>query len=827
MVSSMASPLRRNFPSLPLFGLAILLTLGAFLSLAGAQAAPSSPKPRGLWFWSKPTSPLGAANVVGDPAREEEACSTFARWGVRRLYGSYAALPTEAPQHIAAWNRRLHKLGIRSESLFGDNAAALPEGRDAFLKQIDARVLAFNASRTDASERFDGLALDIEPHALPRWKSGTNETRRAILEEYLATCTALRAHLDAKGGREIALSAALAYWLDRLPPEGRVGWTSAADRDDWFTRLARVVPTISLMAYERNTPGTILEAVAWEQTHFPGRVVTALRARLGAEWKTLSDLERVLPEVEAASTVGIDLENYELLRLAETAQSTAAGAPPTAAVERPNLLFIIVDDLYIDMLNYTSEGRGRNYTPHLDRLAKDSTVMNGQLIVSPVCTPSRYNCLTGRYASRATNPQFVRQSERAGTTIVTWNNKIMPGEPTLARQLRQAGYVTGFAGKQHTIDVQGRKRPPVDADPRDPAIRAMLSHNERVEREAVQAAGFDEAGGIYMGNPDELTPAMLRVHNMDWVAQAGVEFLARHAGGKKPFFLYFAPTLAHSPYTPDRSWNADPRITPFGLLDAPPTVLPSREDRARRLRKHPGEGRHRENLLWLDDAIGALLAQLEKSGALERTIIVFFNDNGQDGKGSIYQSAARAPSLIWRSRPFPCGPACDVRVTNLDFAPTLLDFAGVRLPEGAFDGRSFRPILEGRSSQLHEAIYFELGFTRGVLRDNWKYIALRYPPEPERFALLVNPPHLKGRALPQGQPAFGHIGGNNNELAAIKSQPAYFDRDQLYDLATDPKEQRNLAADPAHAATLAAMKRELQKHLERLPGGFGELKPAR
>ncbi len=504
----------------------------------------------------------------------------------------------------------------------------------------------------------------------------------------------------------------------------------------------------------------------------------------------------------------------------------ALALPVFGATPRPNFVFIIADDLFVEMLNYTAAGRGRNLTPHLDRLAAEGTVLTEQHIVSPVCTPSRYNCLTGRYASRATNPMFTRQTGRAGTTLVTWNSKITPEDVTLPKLLQAAGYVTGIAGKQHVVDVPDRQRPPVDADPRAPEVRAMLAHNERVERAALQAAGFDEAGGIYHGNPDELSPAVLRVHNMDWVAQAGVEFLGRHAGKGRPFFLYFAPTLTHSPYPPDRSWNADPRLTPYGVREAPPNVLPARADRARRLREHPTRGRHRENLLWLDDAIGALWSKLEATGELGRTLIFFFNDNGQDGKGSIYQSAAWSPSVVWRQGGFPAGRACAVRVTNLDFAPTILDLAGVAAPPGHFDGRSFRAALEGDSAPLHESVYFELGFTRGVRVGDWKYLALRYPPQPERFALVVAPPHLKNVTLPPGQPAFGHIGGNNNELAALRTQPAYFDRDQLYDLAADPREQRNLAADPRHAGKLAELQGELRRHLSRLPGGFGELKPA-
>ena len=73
------------------------------------------------------------------------------------------------------------------------------------------------------------------------------------------------------------------------------------------------------MAYERGTVTAILDATAWERANYSGRVVTALRARLGVEWQSLADLQRVLPGVESEASHGIDLDNYELLRLAEAA----------------------------------------------------------------------------------------------------------------------------------------------------------------------------------------------------------------------------------------------------------------------------------------------------------------------------------------------------------------------------------------------------------------------------------------------------------------------------------------------------------------------------
>lgn len=294
--------------------LAVVLITTAF----SAPAADDKPKPRGLWFWSKPSSPEGSANVLGHPEREAEALAAFARWHIRRLYGSYANLLVDSPAKVAAWNEKLSAAGIRSTALLSDGNFALPSHRAALLAAAD-RVLAFNTAQSTPAARFVGLSLDLEPHAQPAWKTATPAAKRARLEDFLGACLALRAHLDAHGGHELSLSAALAYWLDRLPPEGSIGWASPADRDDWFARLARAVPTISLMAYERPRPAAILDAAAWEFAHFPGRTIIALRARLGVEWKSLADLTAVLPVVEGAQATGIDLENYELLRAAERA----------------------------------------------------------------------------------------------------------------------------------------------------------------------------------------------------------------------------------------------------------------------------------------------------------------------------------------------------------------------------------------------------------------------------------------------------------------------------------------------------------------------------
>jgi arylsulfatase A-like enzyme len=501
----------------------------------------------------------------------------------------------------------------------------------------------------------------------------------------------------------------------------------------------------------------------------------------------------------------------------------------------PNVVFFILDDMQRHMFNCLPEGKGKNLTPTIDRLAAEGTLMLGQHVASPVCTPSRYNCLTGRYASRA----LAGQAKAKGQTVVTWNTHIEPGGDNVAQRLRRAGYATGMVGKNHVFQVPGWKRLPYDADPSDPAVKAQLKANAAKIQAALEQGGFDYAASIYHNNPDGNGPRALAVHNLDWIAQGALEFIDRYHD--RPFFLYFASTIPHGPGQSNRSWNADPRITAEGVLDKAPDVLPPRQTLRERVRKAGIKAWGRENLLWLDDAVGAVMKKLAEHGVADNTLVFFFNDHGQAAKGTLYQGGVSDPSIVWRQGGFPCGSVNQALVSNIDFAPTMLGYAGVAAKAGDLDGVSFRPVLENQAREVHESLYFEMGYTRAVRKGDWKYLALRYTKEARDMPLArrqqilnrVNANLKKhGKRIHSTNPAdpFSHIsavpGGGDAEHASMGKYPGYYDADQLYNLADDPGEQHNLAADPAYAEKLAEMKRELQRYLAQLPGGFAELKAA-
>ncbi len=526
---------------------------------------------------------------------------------------------------------------------------------------------------------------------------------------------------------------------------------------------------------------------------------------------------------------------FLLILIVFSAISLVPACNSKSAPRQANIIFFIADDMYPHMFNCLPEGEGRNLTPNIDRLASEGTLMMNQYVVSPVCTPSRFNCLTGRYASRAVNAEFLAKTAREeGQTVIQWNSFITRDDRSLPHYLKDLGYTTGMVGKNHVIEVKGLHRfPDFQADPELPELKARVEENYLKVEEAILGSGFDYTGGVYHNNPDFIGLRKLAVQNLDWTAQAGLEFIDTYH--ENPFFLYFASTVPHGPTEAKRSWEADPRITARGVLDEAPDVLPSRESLSERVQAAGLEGTGRENILWLDDALGALIQKLEDYKILDNTIIFFFNDHGQYAKGTLYQGGVYNPSIIWKSGGFPCGQICETQVSNVDFAPTILEMAGAMEMPQDMDGQTFRDALYGKAIQSREALYFELGYARAVIKGKYKFYAVRYPEYAknwtpgERAAELDR--YNKSREFRNmkivnrdPEKAFSHLevvpGGGQAENETYGILPGYFDANQLYDLEKDPQEQVNLANDPMFGEVLMEMKNVLKEFTTSLPGKF-------
>jgi len=183
----------------------------------------------------------------------------------------------------------------------------------------------------------------------------------------------------------------------------------------------------------------------------------------------------------------------------------------------------------------------------------------------------------------------------------------------------------------------------------------------------------------------------------------------------------------------------------------------------------------------------------------------------ESGKGSLYEGGIRSVSFVWSPRYVKGGRQTEVPVSNIDFAPTIMELCGVPKQERhGVDGKSFVPVLQGSEEKIHDCLFFELGATRAVLKDGWKYLAFRLPP-----SLPSNPP----------QP-FTHLadrpGGRGSEGPAMKFYPNYYDQDQLYNVKTDPLERENLFRDARQQERAQMMRQLLREAVANVPGTFAE-----
>ncbi|CAA6679080.1 MULTISPECIES: sulfatase [unclassified Lentimonas] len=517
--------------------------------------------------------------------------------------------------------------------------------------------------------------------------------------------------------------------------------------------------------------------------------------------------------------------------------STAAAQSTQASSEAPNIVFFIVDDMFPHHFNFLNEGEKRVLTPNIDRLAREGTVMLNQYTVSPLCTPSRYSCLMGRYPSRATNPWFLQTTEKNVQSYVEFNTHIEKDNQTLPRMLQAGGYITGMAGKNHVIEAKTLKKfENFDADAKLPENQSKLKANHDHVCQAIREVGFDFADSIYHNNPDFLGLHEVAVHNTDWITEAGINFIDKGHTSEKPMFLYFATTLPHGPSEGHRAWDANPLISAVGYLDEAPNVQPARHTIPERI-KAAGITVNDDtcNLLWLDDALGALINKLEDCGELDNTVIYFFNDQWMEAKGTVYEGGVHTPSIVWKKGGFTAGSTSSAMVSSVDFAPTILDMAKIPYDSNTFDGESFLPYLDGQTQEPGRVLYFELGYGRGVLKDNWKFMSIRYPHGLAEMSLeertrLLNEwnaeRHRKHLEIVTEDPTapFSHLtaipGGGHAESISTGKYPGYADPDQLYNIAKDPGELNNLANNPEFQQKAKEMELELQKYLDTLPGTF-------
>jgi N-acetylglucosamine-6-sulfatase len=448
-------------------------------------------------------------------------------------------------------------------------------------------------------------------------------------------------------------------------------------------------------------------------------------------------------------------------------------AQPARQRSRPNIVFILVDDLRWDELGIT--GHPFVKTPQIDRIGREGALFRNAFLTTPLCSPSRASFLTGQYAHTHGITDNVDHSS-ASHKLITF--------PLL---LQQAGYATAFIGKWHMGN---------DDSPR-PGFDRWVSFKGQ---------------GSYL-NPEineDGKDVNARGYITDLLNGYAVEFIKRRH--EKPFLVY----LAHKAIHPEVMQHDDGSVN---LADAerfipaerhntlfvgkkaprrpsamqPPVGKPALQ---RAINNLPPLGAgtstsdeavldRLRSLMAVEEGVGEILKALQETNQLDNTVIVFASDNGyfygEHGlsveRRLAYEESVRMPLLIRYPRLIKAGTVRDELALNIDVAPTLLELAGVS-PLVTAQGRSLVPLLKGPGNEWRKSFLIEyysdrvfpriqkMGY-KAVRTERWKYIQYL-------------------------------------ELDGM---------DELYDLKADPYEMKNIINRRDAAKTLEDMKRELKRLL--------------
>ncbi|MFC2116374.1 sulfatase [Bacteroidota bacterium] len=537
--------------------------------------------------------------------------------------------------------------------------------------------------------------------------------------------------------------------------------------------------------------------------------------------------------------------------------SVLIGMNACAQPKRPNIIYIMTDDQSSivptseDALIKFSDGNNMGvqsrpfgfngdsdvHTPIIDDLAKNGMIFTRAYVSSSVCSPSRYTTLTGRYAGRCEGKRFTELFPDGIMTRVENNTELEENRENLPRLLQKAGYRTGFVGKSHLVDhhilnnrkdwdnmgLIGYDR---EADPKDPQVTKAMEHNHKYWANRIREFGFDYANGVYAANLRELYNDSLNIHNLEWKNKAAIDFIDK--AGDEPFFLYYSEMVPHGPapwINKDGKYiyglDANPHFTGKGYVEDDFENMPGREQIKKEVIA-AGKNPDHAWLTWFDHAVGSVIEKLKENGKLENTLIIITSDHGNYnyGKSTIYEGGIKIPLMMYWGAGIKAGSTYDELVQNIDFTPTFLDLAGVDLSTvKELDGVSLKETLKSRKKPVHDYLFFELGFARGVMTKDWKYITVRYDEKSEQ--------QVKNGVVFTGwnghkymQPYYirnSHLGYH----AALLNEH-YFERNQLFDLKNDPKEDDNLAT--TNSEKVEEMKELLLRSLKSFPGRpYGEV----
>ena len=429
------------------------------------------------------------------------------------------------------------------------------------------------------------------------------------------------------------------------------------------------------------------------------------------------------------------------------------------AASKPNIIIIVADDLgYADL---GIHGCKDIHTPHIDSIAKNGVRCTSGYVSGPYCSPTRAGLLTGRYQQRFGH-EF--NPGPAGNNSPAFGLSL--DETPLPQLLKNAGYKTGMVGKWHLGSTE--KFNPINR-------------------------GFDEYFG-FLGGANSYNHGKTIVSNIvrgtepvdekeyltDAFAREAVAYVDKQKNA--PFFLYLTFNAVHTPLQASPKHDID--------IDRIP---------------NPNRRTYASMLFAMDDAIGKLLAKLDKENLTENTLIFFISDNGgpesvnfsdnghlKGVKATTWEGGIRVPFFVQWKAVLPKGKVYDNPVIQLDILPTVLAASGGEYShKKKLDGVNLLPYFKGENKEPpHDALYWRFGAQMAIRMGDWKLT--KAPGEDIKF--------------------------NRADMASAEGS-------HLYNLKEDIGEQKNLSAtNPEKVKALTQAWNQWNKDLEKPAWGQQNLK---
>ncbi|MCZ2343732.1 MAG: sulfatase-like hydrolase/transferase [Bacteroidales bacterium] len=432
----------------------------------------------------------------------------------------------------------------------------------------------------------------------------------------------------------------------------------------------------------------------------------------------------------------------------------------------PNIILVMADDQGLGDVAF--QGHPVLQTPVLDAMAARGLRFDRFYAAAPVCSPTRGSVLTGRHPNRF--------------GCFSWGYTLRPAEITLAEAVRTAGYTTGHFGKWHLGSVR---------------LQNPLSPGKNGFDEWISAPNFYENDPLMSHNGK-----VVALHGESSMAtvEAALPFLKQAVQAKKPFFSVIWFGNPHNPHVP---------VPELARLYA---------DQPQALQNYYAE------ITGIDRALGRLRTELTTLGIRDNTLIWYTSDNGPQGgkngqgstgglrgrKGSLWEGGLRVPAVIeWpavvtqpRRITAPCG--------SVDIYPTICDLLGVRMPgQPILDGESLVPLIRAQPMPGKP-------WTRAKPLGFWDYPVRGHSTPAAAWLQKQQREEINGQPAPADDPAESQPWTQKLEESDRKGHAALVDghfklhrlpdsggavRFALYDLATDPKEQTDIAAQQPDRVT--------------------------